>query len=101
MSTVIVEPVPEAPPEELLGSLTTYSSMHSGGEAGGPAVRTSARVIKKLRLDSSDQRDRKGNPPIHPTHQIPLIHHTFSKMLLIGVHHGSYIGPFLYEKYSI
>lgn len=79
-----MEPVPEAPPEELLGSLTTYSSVHAGGEAGGPAVRTSARVIKKLRLDSSDQRERKGIPTI--TQHAESLQYIYPKMLSQELH---------------
>lgn len=48
------QPKPEVKlePVELLGSLTTYNGVQRG-ESPGQTVRTSARVFKKMRQDSS------------------------------------------------
>lgn len=80
-----VEPV-----EELLGSLTTYNGIQRG-ESPGQTVRTSARVFKKMRQDSSQtqpttssvstvldtsEKDKKGYCPHY--YFVFLVHKKYS-----------------------
>lgn len=66
------------PIEELMGSVTTYNSVE-GSDSRSLQLRTSARVFKKMKLDSANLANSASVAPVHIPEKkgrmlLPMLH---------------------------